>query len=157
MDSHVTFQQARDIHPMLGQRRRRWPNIVPTLGERLVFAGLHLSTMGGGPRVVVSNAAFHARVRGLFPGLSGLRETKMFLPHPLVKLSIVGSFRYRELACRPQRLRPPGLEFRILCLKGSVISFISQSSGANLWWVFRRTEIAMCKIRIPNFGMTANE
>ena len=23
---------------MLGQRRRRWPNIVPTLYERLVFA-----------------------------------------------------------------------------------------------------------------------
>ena len=26
-------------------------------------------------------------------------ETKMFLPHPLVKLSIVGSLRYREVAC----------------------------------------------------------
>ena len=24
---------------MLGQRRRRWANIVPTLAERLVFAG----------------------------------------------------------------------------------------------------------------------
>ena len=24
---------------MLGQRRRRWPNINPTLGEYLVFAG----------------------------------------------------------------------------------------------------------------------
>ena len=41
---------------------------------------------GGGPRVVVSTAAFHARVRGSFPGLGGLKETKMFLPHPLVKL-----------------------------------------------------------------------
>ena len=33
---------------------------------------------GGGPRVVVSTAAFH-RVRGSVPGLGGLKETKMFL------------------------------------------------------------------------------
>ena len=54
---------------------------------------------GGGPRVVVSTAAFHARVRGSVPGLGGLKETKMFLPHPLVKVSIVGSLRDREVAC----------------------------------------------------------
>ena len=45
---------------------------------------------GGGPRVVVSTAAFHARVWGSVPGLGGLKETKMFLPHPRVKVSIVG-------------------------------------------------------------------
>ena len=33
------------------------------------------------------------------PGLGGLKETKMFLPHPHVKVSIVGSLRDRELAC----------------------------------------------------------
>ena len=54
---------------------------------------------GGGPRVVVSTAAFHARVRGSVPGLGGLKETKMFLPHPRVKVSIVGSLRGREVAC----------------------------------------------------------
>ena len=32
-------------------------------------------------RVVVSTAAFYARVRGSIPGLGGLKETKMFLPH----------------------------------------------------------------------------
>ena len=53
----------------------------------------------GGPRVVVSTAAFHARVRGSVPGLGGLKETKMFLPHPRVKVSIVGSLRDREVAC----------------------------------------------------------
>ena len=53
---------------------------------------------GGGPRVVVSTAAFHARVRGSVPGLGGLKETKMFLPHPRVKVSIVGSLRDREVA-----------------------------------------------------------
>ena len=31
---------------------------------------------GGGSRVVVSTAAFHARVRGSVPGLGGLKETK---------------------------------------------------------------------------------
>ena len=55
--------------------------------------------VGGGPRVVVSTAAFHARVRGSVPGLGGLKETKLFLPHPRVKVSIVGSLRDREVAC----------------------------------------------------------
>ena len=55
---------------------------------------------GGGPRVVVSTAAFHARVRGSVPGLGGLkRNKKMFLFHPRVKVSIAGSLRDREVAC----------------------------------------------------------
>ena len=54
---------------------------------------------GGGPRVVVSTAAFLARVRSSVSGLGGLKETKMFLPHPRVKLSIVGRLRDREVAC----------------------------------------------------------
>ena len=62
----------------------------------IMFCWKHVS--GGGPRVVVSTAAFHARVRGSVPGLGGLKETKMFLPHPLVKVSIVGSLRDREVA-----------------------------------------------------------
>ena len=60
---------------------------------------------GGGPRVVVSTAAFHARVRGSFPGLGGLKETEMFLPHLLVKPCIVGSFRDREVACSASDLQ----------------------------------------------------
>ena len=63
-----------------------------------VYIGF-LVMWGGGPRVVVSTAAFHARVRGSVPGLGGLKETKMFLPHPRVKVSIVGSLRDREVAC----------------------------------------------------------
>ena len=55
--------------------------------------------MGGGPRVVVSTAAFHARVRGSVPGVGSLKETKLFLPHPRVKVSIVGSLGDREVAC----------------------------------------------------------
>ena len=61
--------------------------------------GFFIGPMGGGPRVVVSTAAFHARVRGSVPGLGGLKETKLLLPHPRVKVSIVGSLRDREVAC----------------------------------------------------------
>ena len=39
------------------------------------------------------------RARGSVPGLGGLKETKLFLPHPRVKVSIVGSLRDREVAC----------------------------------------------------------
>ena len=48
---------------------------------------------------MVSTAAFHARVRGSVPGLGRFERNKMFLPHPRVKLSIVGSLRDREVAC----------------------------------------------------------
>ena len=40
-----------------------------------------------------STAAFHARVRGSFPGHDGLKESKMFLSRPLIKFSIAGSIR----------------------------------------------------------------
>ena len=50
---------------------------------------IKLLPYGGGPRVVVSTAAFHARVRGSVPGLG----------HPRVKVSIVGSLRDRKVAC----------------------------------------------------------
>ena len=38
-------------------------------------------------------------IRGSVPGLGGFKETKMFLPHPRVKVSIVGSLRDRKVAC----------------------------------------------------------
>ena len=66
--------------------------------KHMIYHSLY-ENMGGGPRVVVSTAAFHVRVRGSVPGLGGLKETKMFLPHPRVKVSIVGSLRDREVAC----------------------------------------------------------
>ena len=52
---------------------------------------------GGGPRVVVSTAAFHARVR--IPVSAVSKKQKMVFPHPRVKVSIVGSLRDREVAC----------------------------------------------------------
>ena len=73
--------------------------IVPVHNDSVKkYVGESLNSIGG-PRVVVSTAAFHARVRGSVPGLGGLKETKLFLPHPRVKVSIVGSLRDREVAC----------------------------------------------------------
>ena len=69
-----------------------------------------LRAPGGGPRVVVSTAAFHARVRGSVPGLGGLKETILFLPHPRVKVSIVGSLRDREVACSASDRQGPNFE-----------------------------------------------
>ena len=69
------------------------PNVRP------IYQALDKYYVFVGPRVVVSTAAFHAGVRGSVPGLGGLKETKMFLPHPRVKVSIVGSLRDREVAC----------------------------------------------------------
>ena len=65
----------------------------------LILGCLPFHFLGGGPRVVVSTAAFHAGVLGSVPGLGGLKKTKMFLPHPRVKVSIVESLRDREVAC----------------------------------------------------------
>ena len=90
---------------MLAHRLRRWSSIDLYFGQCLVTPRCHIQVMslkqsgGGGPRVVVSTAAFHARVRGSVPGLGGLKETKLFLLHPRVKVSIVGSLRDREVAC----------------------------------------------------------
>ena len=42
-----------------------------------LFSVVFTNILGGGPRVVVSTAAFHARVRGSVPGLGGLKETKI--------------------------------------------------------------------------------
>ena len=82
--------------------------------------------MGVGPSVVVDTAAFHARVRGSFPSVGGLKETQIFLLHTLENSVLWGASSGGVLG-----LRPPGFEFRILYLEGCVISFISPSSGGS--------------------------
>ena len=81
-------------------------------------SGLYI-LRGGSPRVVVSTAAFHARVRGSVPGPGGLKETKMFLPHPRVKVSIGGSLRDREVAFSASDRQGSNFEF---CVWRTVLS-----------------------------------
>ena len=86
------------------------------------------SQSGGGPRVVVSTAAFHARARLGSRSRQFERNKNVSSPStcktqccgepPWLRGSVLG-------------LRPPGLEFRILRLEDSVISFISPSSGGS--------------------------
>ena len=71
---------------------------------------LSFQLLGGGPREVVSTAAFHARVRGSVPGLGSLKKKKRFLPHPRVKVNIVGSLRDREVACSASDRQGPNFE-----------------------------------------------
>ena len=89
-------------------------NILWSMNLDICWAG-----GGGGARVVVSTAAFHARVWGSFPSLGGLKGTKMFLPHPLVKFSIVGSLCDRDVACSASD--PQGLNFEF-CVWRAVLS-----------------------------------
>ena len=48
---------------------------------------------------MVSTAAFHARHSGFGSRSRLFEETKMFLPHPRLKVSIVGNLHDREVAC----------------------------------------------------------
>ena len=73
------------------------------------FGGVRVkSKLGGGPRVVVSTAALNAGVRGSFPGLGGLKETKTFLPKP------VSGAQYRYVSSHssyhPQEVSPGPFE-----------------------------------------------
>ena len=56
---------------------------------RCAVIALHL--MGGGPRVVVSTAAFHARVRGSVPGLAVWKKQKCFFPNHVWKSVLWGA------------------------------------------------------------------
>ena len=49
--------------------------------------------------VTLPTVAFRARVQGTVSGLGLLKETKMFLSHPRVNVSIVGTLCDREVAC----------------------------------------------------------
>ena len=84
------------------------PDILCFLEHILFRPWYMLRLEGGGPRVVVSTAAFHARV--CFPVSAFWKKTKMLLSYPLVKLSIVGSLSDRELACSASDLQGLNLE-----------------------------------------------
>ena len=99
--------------------------------------------MGEGPRLVVSTVAFHARVRGSVPGIGGLKETKMFLP--TCKTQYCGKPLWPRGSVLG--LRPPGLEFRILCLEDSLISFITKTylKGHFIRGLLCHNVVSLCK------------
>ena len=63
---------------------------------------------------MVSPAAFHARVRGSVPGLGGLKEAKNVSSPSTCESQYCGEPSWPRGSVLG--LRPPGLEFRILCL-----------------------------------------
>ena len=82
---------------LLDHRIWRWPNI----------------DMGGGPRVVVSTAAFHARVRGSVPGLGGLKETKNVSSRSTCERQYCWEPRDREVACSASDRQGSNFEFYV--------------------------------------------
>ena len=77
----------------------------------------------------VHTAAFHTGVRGSVPGLGGLKEIKNVSSSSTCESQNRGEPPWPSGSVLG--LRPPGLEFRILCLEDSVISIISPSSGGS--------------------------
>ena len=78
-NSDSQFSLQTDVPPL----RQAAMHVVKNLTGHEIYAllfALGVNSVavyqGGGPRVVVSTAAFHARVRGPVPGLGGLKETK---------------------------------------------------------------------------------
>ena len=95
---------------MLGQRGRRWPSISPTLDEHLsiMLDAMHHYMWSRGSRVPLP-----------------LWQRK-FLSRSLVKIQYCGEHPWSRGSVLG--LRVPGIEFRILCLEGSALWFISPSS-----------------------------
>ena len=136
---------------MLGHSRRRWTNIETTLHLYILIyiSEIHIiliiyfllrqinlsvileALLGGGPRVVVSTAAFQVGVRGFVSRSRRFERNKnVSSPSTLAKTQYCGEPPWPR--GRVLGLRPPGFEFQILCLEGSVISIISPSSGGSL-------------------------
>ena len=99
------------------------------VGRFILISNKLQKLKGGGPRVVVSTAAFHARARGSVPGLGGLKETKNVSSPSTCESQYCGEPPWPRGSVLG--LRPPGREFRIMCLEDSVISIISPSSGGS--------------------------
>ena len=97
MNNIVPFNKLSSLLILIYQ----FTNTVITLPELLEYDDLSKTERLWFPQQQYAkfHVYCHARVRGSVPGLGGLKETKMFLPHPRVKVSIVGSLRDREVAC----------------------------------------------------------
>ena len=128
-----------------------WPIGLMGLSLNCIKATILNNARGGGPKVVVSTAAFYARVRGLVPGLGGLKETKMFLPHPRVKVSIVGSLRDREVACSASDRQGSNFESCVLRTVSSNHLTILRFSWPSL--AYMCTKVAQSPIHFISFHL----
>ena len=79
---------TRKVYPMLS-----CINIKTNMGHSLGNCGRRDSKLVFWKPVYANHKDVHHSLLG------GLKETKWFLPHPRVKVSIVGSLRDREVAC----------------------------------------------------------
>ena len=111
----------------------KWERFITSIAYRVwyrLLCGMHLcgsscvcswccfmptsaTTLDGGPRAVVSTAAFHARVRGSVPGLGGLKETKNVSSPSTCESQYCGEPPWPRGSVLG--LRPPEFEFRIMC------------------------------------------
>ena len=82
---------------MLCQLRSRWTNNEPTLAGQTLSSSRVCPWCGRGHWL--APLPFTPEFGVLFPVSAFERNKKMFLPHPRVKVSIVGSLRDREVAC----------------------------------------------------------
>ena len=101
---------------------------------------------GGGPRVVVSTAAFHARGRGPIPGLGGLKQTKNVSSPSTCKTQYCGELPWPRVGVLG--LRPTGLEFRILCLEDH-LTILRRFSWPSL--AYMCTKVALSPIHFISF------
>ena len=129
----MTFIQRRNnvVCPIgIGRKKHVFSFVrLSNLEQSNIESTPFVELLGGGPRVAVSTAAFHARDQGSVPGLGGLKETKKVSSPSTCESQYCGEPPWPRGSVLG--LRPPGLEFRILCLEDSVISFISPSSGGS--------------------------
>ena len=116
LNARVGFEPAITDFP--SKQLKPLHHVVLTLGQRCKLC-----------RAGVSTAAFHARARGSVPGLGGLKETKNVSSPSTCESQYCGEPPWPRGSVLS--LRPPGLDFRILCLEDSVISIISPSSGGS--------------------------
>ena len=123
---------------MLGQIRKWRANIKPASGQHHIFTRLYhpatqiltLKLKSNSPRLVklMSSATLMIRVSTILKLMKLMNQIKF-------ELFVCGAPIYSGEPPWPRGsvlgLRPPGLEFRILCLEDSVISIISPSSGGS--------------------------
>ena len=83
---------------MLGQRRRRWPNIKKTVGQRLVLAGMHRVTNG------VHKNSLNIAERMMFTWHNGEPQTHKWIRYTRARILVQVTINRRLLIGRDGHL-----------------------------------------------------